>query len=90
MERVEKVAVLDNEVEAQVLEGMLAEQNIPHVLQCYHDSALDGLFQAGKGWGHVEAPRNFHEQIRRMIAEIRRQSRTSDAEGTDRMPNANE
>jgi hypothetical protein len=72
MDRVEKVAVLHNEVEAQLVDRLLADQGIPHLLRSYHDSAYDGLFQ-GAGWGHVEAPLNFHEHVKRMIEEIRRQ-----------------
>jgi len=50
-----KIAVLDNLCQAQALDAALNEQGIPHVIRSYHDSVLDGLFQAIKGWGHVEA-----------------------------------
>ena len=75
MDRVEKVTVLDNEVEAELVEGLLSDQDIPHVMRSYHDSAYDGIFQGAGAWGHVEAPLNFHERILHIIEEIRRQSR---------------
>jgi len=59
----DKLLILENEVEAQVLGHALEKQEIPHLIKTYHDSAYDGLFQLQKGWGHLEAPAGFHEQI---------------------------
>ena len=83
MDKVEKVAVLNNEIEAQLIDGLLSDQDIPHVMQSYHDSAYDGLFQGAGGWGHIEAPLNFHEQVIRVIDEVRRQSRLPVTERPD-------
>lgn len=83
MDRVEKVAVVDNEIEAQLIDCVLSDQHIPHLMRSYHDSAYDGLFQGPGGWGHIEAPVSFHEQVLRVIEEVRRQSRPSDAERAD-------
>ena len=41
MERFSKVLVLDNEVEAQLLDALLNEKAIPHLMRSYHDSAFD-------------------------------------------------
>ena len=76
-ERMEKVAVLDNEVQAELMDGVLSGRGIPHIMQTYHDSALDGLFQAGKGWGVILAPASFKEEILTALADIRRQSQFS-------------
>jgi hypothetical protein len=54
---------------------MLAE-----VTQSYHDSALDGIYQARAGWGHVEAPAAYRDEILAMIEDIRRQASSA---GTD-------
>ncbi|MBN1675624.1 MAG: hypothetical protein JXR37_31570 [Kiritimatiellae bacterium] len=70
----ERIAVLDNEFQAQVLEGMLAEREIPHRIRSYHDSVLDGLFQGAKGWGHVEAPAEYAEEIRALLEALIRES----------------
>ena len=61
----------------------VSNQDIPHIMRSYHDSAYDGLFQGAGGWGHIEAPLSFHEQFMRAIEEIRRQSRSSGAERAD-------
>jgi hypothetical protein len=76
-ERFEKVAVLDNEVQAELMDDVLSGREIPHIMQSYHDSALDGLFQAGKGWGVILAPASFKEEILAALADIRRQSESS-------------
>ena len=46
-----KVDILENEIEAQLLDSILNERNIPHHIQSYHDTAYNGLFQTQKGWG---------------------------------------
>ena len=83
MDPVEKVAVLNDEIEAQLVDALLSDQDIPHVMRSYHDSAYDGLFQGAGHWGHVEAPLSFHEHVRRVIDELRRQSGTSGTERGD-------
>jgi hypothetical protein len=82
--RFEKVAVLDNEVQAELMDGVLSGRQIPHIMQSYHDSAYDGLFQTGKGWGAVLAPASFKEEILAALADIRRQSQSAsgDPEGS--------
>lgn len=73
MNRVAKVAVLDNEIEAQLVDRLLADQQIPHLMRSYHDSAYDGIFQGLGSWGHVEAPLDCHERVKELIAELRQQ-----------------
>lgn len=71
MNEFRKIAVLDNLVEAQILDSMLNEQEIPHMMKTYHDSAYDGLFQASKGWGHVEAPEKHWPEILAILEDLR-------------------
>ena len=68
-----KVAVLENEVEADLLDVELNSQGIPHVMVSYHDAALDGLFQTLRGWGHVEAPDEAKDQILSILKAIRQE-----------------
>ena len=51
----------------------------PHIMQSYHDSALDGLYQTGKGWGVILAPLSFREEILAALADIRRQSESQNS-----------
>ena len=66
-----KILVLDNEVEARLLDAVLADQHIPHLMRSYHDRAYDGLWQQQQGWGHVEAPEDCREQILTIYKDLR-------------------
>jgi hypothetical protein len=79
MDRLEKIAVLDNEVQAELVDSVLSERDIPHIMRSYYDSALDGIYQAKSGWGHVEAPGSFRDEILAVVEEIRRQASSGDA-----------
>ncbi len=65
------VSVLESLIEAQVLEGVLTEENIPHEIRSFHDTAYDGLFQTQKGWGQVLAPASRKADVRDLINAIR-------------------
>jgi len=67
-----KVSVLDNEIEAQLLDSILEERDIPHLMVSYHDTAYDGLFQTQKGWGHVSAPTPFKQEILEILNAVRK------------------
>lgn len=74
MDKVERIAVLRNEIEAQLLAGELAELDIPHLMKSYYDGAFDGVYQFSKGWGHVEAPSEFRDKILEILDGIRQGS----------------
>jgi hypothetical protein len=74
MDKLEKIAVLDNEVQAELMDSVLSERGIPHIMRSYHDSALDGIYQAREGWGHIEAQESSREEILAVLAEIKRQA----------------
>jgi len=71
MDEFKKIAVLDNMVEANVLDSLLSGQDIPHLMRTYHDSAYDGIFQGSKGWGHVEAPEEYRKEIMAVLQDLR-------------------
>ncbi|MGO8678312.1 MAG: hypothetical protein ACLQVX_20925 [Limisphaerales bacterium] len=71
MEKLEKIVVLDNEVQAELVTSVLSSRNIPHLMQSYHDSALDGLFQGQRGWGHIEAPASYRDEILGVVEDLK-------------------
>jgi len=66
-----KVAVLESMIEAQLINSILNEQNIPHQIRSFHDTAYDGLFQVQKGWGELRSPTPYKQEILKIIAIVR-------------------
>jgi len=58
-----KILILKNEIEAMLLDEILTEKQIPHLIRSYHDSAYDGLWQTQSIWGHIEAPKEYTDEI---------------------------
>ncbi len=83
MNKVERIAVLKNEVEAQLLAGELAELDVSHLMKSYYDGAFDGVYQFSKGWGHIEAPSEFRDKILEVLAGIRQGSLNIEDESTE-------
>ncbi len=71
MTEYDKIADLENEVEARVLAGLLEDAGIPYALRSFHDVAFDGIFQLRKGWGTIDAPVEHREEILGILAEMR-------------------
>lgn len=46
-----------------LLDEILTDKQIPHLIRSYHDSAYDGLWQTQTGWGHIEAPEEYADEI---------------------------
>jgi len=70
MEEFKKIAVLDNEIQARLIDSILTEREIPHRLRSYHDSAYDGIFQTQKGWGIVQSPLQYEEEILAILEDL--------------------
>ncbi|HUU41455.1 MAG TPA: hypothetical protein VMW42_10990 [Desulfatiglandales bacterium] len=68
-----KIAILENEIEARLLDSILNERGIPHLITSYHDTAYDGLYQTQKGWGCVSALEAYQEMILEIISIIRKE-----------------
>ena len=66
-----KITVLENTIEAQLIESILTEKNIPHRIRSFHDTAYDGLFQFQKGWGELFAPPILKDEILEIIEIVR-------------------
>jgi hypothetical protein len=65
-----KILLFQNEIEAMLLDEILTDMQIPHLIRSYHDSAYDGLWQSQSGWGHVEALEVYREEILRTYSEM--------------------
>ena len=77
MENYKKAATLDNHFQAQLLESVLRERGIPHLMRSYYDTAFDGLFQTQKGWGYVSAPQGYLDEIMEILSDLRQSDASS-------------
>lgn len=66
-----KACILENQVEAQIVEDFLTDQNIPHYIKSYYSGAYDGLFQLSSGWGAVFAPQVYHRTIQEILNDLK-------------------
>ena len=71
METYEKILVLNNEFEASLLEEVLTDRKIPHGIVTSDDTALGGIMEMEFGWGYVEAPEKYRDEITRIFEEIK-------------------
>jgi len=71
-----KIATLENEIEARLLDSILTERNVPHLMRSYYDTAYDGLFQTQKGWGYVSASQWYEEEILEILSDLRKEAGT--------------
>jgi hypothetical protein len=79
MEDFVKIADLENDFEAQLLDSILTERDVPHLMRSYHDTAYDGLFQTQKGWGNVSAPLSCREEVLEILSDLRSQAGLPDS-----------
>ncbi len=73
MEDLERIIDLDNEIIARLIESILVERDIPHILRTYHDSAYDGLFTVQQGWGFIEADPKYRDEIINIYEDVIKQ-----------------
>jgi hypothetical protein len=65
-----KILLFKNEIESLLLDEILSEKKIPHIIRSYHDAAYDGLWQTKSVWGHLEASEEFKEEILKIYKEM--------------------
>ena len=63
MSRLVKILSISNQFEAMLLDEILNEKEIPHIIKSYCDSAYNGLWQTQSIWGHLEASEEFKDEI---------------------------
>jgi hypothetical protein len=66
-----KIAVVENQFEADLITQTLADEGIPCLIRSYHDTAYDGLFITQKGWAAVMVPEDSVNKADAIITELR-------------------
>jgi len=65
-----RILELTNEIEATLLDEILSDKGIPHIIRSFHDSAYDGLWQTQSSWGILEAPEENREEVLKIFQEM--------------------
>jgi hypothetical protein len=78
-----KILIIKNPVEASLLDEILKERDIPHIIRSYHDLAYDGLWQTPTAWGQLDAPEEYKEQILKLYEEMSLPGNLSETIQTD-------
>ena len=65
-----RILVFKNEIEATLLDEILNERDIPHMVRTFHDSAHDGMWQTDTAWGFLEADEENKEEILKIYNEM--------------------
>ena len=71
MGSLEKIIVLEDEIEAALMEDILNARDIPFIIITYDCLAYDGIFQNNWGWGHIEASPCYRETIEQIYTDIK-------------------
>ena len=69
-ERLTKILDLRNDVQAQLVDAILNDEGIPHLVVSYRDPAYSTIFQVVRGWGHLEAPESYRSQIEQILDDL--------------------
>lgn len=66
------VKVAESAFEADRFRAALEQEGITVLIRSFHDTAYDGIYQAQKGWGYVEVPKNDLDRAERVVEELER------------------
>lgn len=62
---------IENEAQAARLGGILEEESIPHRIVRNYDNVYAGIFIPQYGWGYLEAPEQYRDQIVDLYLDLR-------------------
>ncbi len=75
-----KAGTVDNRFEGDRVSQALNEAEIPFLMKSFLDTAYDGLYVPQKGWGAVLVPREFEDEAKKVISDVKK---TFKEEGED-------
>lgn len=78
-----KLGTVETAIAAQVIEGLLTDQEIPSQLVTWHSTALDGIFESQKGYAEIRVHRRDLARAREVLADFERAEAAMDADSPD-------
>jgi hypothetical protein len=68
-EKFVQLRVVQSLFEGQRMQALLQAAEIPTMLNSYGDTAMDGLYQAQKGWGEIRVPESRKAEAEKILEE---------------------
>jgi len=78
-----KAGIIENRFEGDRVSLALNEAGIPFLIKSFLDTAYDGLYLPQKGWGAIMVPKNFEEEAKRVISEVKKSFQKQKEEGDE-------
>jgi hypothetical protein len=72
---------IENEAQAARLAGILDEEAIPYRVVRNYDNVYAGIFIPQYGWGYLEAPEEYEDQIVDLYLDLRQSRGDSEENG---------
>ena len=73
-EKLVKIGVLEDEVEEHLLQMILTQEGIPHLIKRFDTTYLSAIFELSKGSAELFAPLDAEEKTRALWAELKASS----------------
>lgn len=70
MPRPERSWPLENQIQAQTLSGILAEEGIPHRVRRHGEALWGYAEQVQEGWGRLETEEAYYEQVEQIYRDF--------------------
>lgn len=67
---IKRICTINNRADASLVSEVLDQEGIPYFLKEYEDAAYDGIFTTHFGWGHLETPEEYAEEVERLISQL--------------------
>ncbi len=80
-----KAGIIENRFEGDRVSFALNEAGIPFLIKSFLDTAYDGLYLPQKGWGAIMVPKNFEEEAKRVISEVRKSFQKEEGDETEQL-----
>lgn len=65
-----KILTINSEIEAIRIREIMDVNQIPCMIQSFHDTCYDGIFQTQYGWGVLVADEQDEEKILSLLKEL--------------------
>ncbi|KGE73469.1 hypothetical protein [Spirochaeta lutea] len=67
---IKRICTIADRAQAGLVSEVLNQEDIPYFLKEYEDAAYDGIFTTHFGWGHLEVPEEYAQEVRALVSQL--------------------